>query len=457
LRTGRISGKKFLADIMENGTILKPERDGQKMRDKGLTHHIWIAMLFLSLGGSVFARPADTLSLKKCRKLAVDYSKLLKEKSLQRQLIKVNIRAENTGYLPQAEVIGQATHQSDVTGLPVSMPGVEPLSKEQYKASLNLRQVIYDGGYIARQKHLAVSAQKVEQSRLDVDIQKLKERVNDLYLSVMLINENIRLVELLKTEISLNIEKLSAMLKNGVTLKSNVDLLEVEYLKADQKLIELNSNKTITIGMLSVLMGRALPVNTLFIQPEIAPILGDTQSNRPEYRLFDSQNDRLRDQALLLDSKILPKLTVFAHGGYGRPGLNMLSNEFDWYYLTGVRLSVPLTNWTRTRQLKKSLTYQQSIIKAKKEAFSRNTGMQLNRQLHEMDKYRRLIEKDKAIIVKRSGIKETESVRLSNGVSTSTEFITQLNAENQAILNRKIHEIQLLQAIINYNALKGFE
>jgi outer membrane protein TolC len=283
----------------------------------------------------------------------------------------------------------------------------------------------------------------------------LKERINGLYLSVLLINENIRLVELLKTDLSANIQKLSAMLTNGVALKSNVDVLEAEQMKADQKLIELSSNKKSTIEMISVLVGKRLPENTVFIQPVSVPDTRDTVSQRPEYKLFDSQKASLENQSLLISTKNMPKLYLFANGGYGRPGLNMLSNNFAWYGLGGIKLSIPLTSWTSTRHEKQVVIYQQSIIDSKKEDFSRNNHMQINQQLNEIDKYKKLIEVDKEIITKRTGIKETEAAKLANGVSTSNDYITELNAENQAMLNLKVHQIQLIQSIINYNAFKG--
>ena len=397
----------------------------------------------------------SSLTLDKCYTLAIDYSTISKQKTLQQQVANANVKTANSGWLPQAELNGQATYQSAVTSIPISMPGIEALSKDQYKGTLDLKQVIYDGGYISRQKQLYNSSLQVEQLKLDIDIQQLKERINGLYLSVLLINENIHLIELLKKDISANIEKLSAMLSNGVALKSNVDILEAELMKADQKLIELTSNKKSTIEMLSILIGKTISENTVFVRPAIEANIKDTISNRPEYKLFDLQKTNLKSQSSLIGSKNMPKLYLFANGGYGRPGLNQLSNNFDWFYIAGVKLSIPLTNWTSTRHEKQVVVYQQSIIDAKKEDFARNNKMQISQQVNEMDKYRQLIEKDNAIIAKRSSIKENESVKLANGISTSNDYITELNAENQAMLNLKLHEIQLLQSIINYNSFKG--
>ncbi len=431
----------------------KFKKDSANMRSSFIDYII-ISLLAAALISAASGQSDQTLTLDQCQAMAVEYSTLLKQKSLQQQAFKANAKAENIGYLPQAELGAQVTYQSDVTGIPLPIPGVEAMSKDQYKATLDLRQVIYDGGYIGWQKRLAASGSQVEQSRLSVEVQQLKERVNGLYLGILLINENIRLVEVLKRELTANTEKLSAMLKSGVAFKSNVDILKVEGIKADQKIIELVSNKTSMLGTLSILLGRVIPEQTVFVQPVSEPAI-QTASSRPEYKLFDLQRGYLQNQSSLINSRHMPKIFLFGNGGYGRPALNMLNNDFDWFYIAGVKLTIPLTSWADTHHRKHAIALQQAIVDWKKEAFSRNNRMQINQQLNEIEKYRRLIEKDKVIITLRTGIKQTQSVKLENGVITSSDFVSELNAENQAMLNLKLHEIQLIQSIINYNALKG--
>jgi len=412
--------------------------------------------LFLTgLGMNTFAQQPDSLTLDQCYTLAIEYSTISSQKTLQQQIAEANRKTANSGWLPQASLNGQASYQSDVTKISIPGMNVESLSKDQYKGTLDLTQVLYDGGYISRQKKLYEAGLQVEQVKLDLSQQQLKERVNSLYLSILLLNENIRLVEILNKDIATNIDKLSAMLKNGVALKSNVDILEAEQMKAEQKLIELRMNKKSTIEMLAILLGKGFSEDTKFISPMMVANTSDTVSNRPEYKLFDLQKSSLQSHSALINTKNSPKLYLFATEGYGRPNLNMLSNDFKWYGIAGVKLSIPLTNWTSTRHERKVVTYQQSLVDAQKEDFARNNKMQINQQVNEIDKYKQLIEKDKAIVAKRTEIKETESVKLANGVSTSNDYVTELNAENQAMLNLKLHEVQLMQAIINFNSLKG--
>jgi len=425
----------------------------RKWNNKVLCHLAVVILIALNLGRLAYGQRPDILSLEKCYSLAIEFSTLSKQNLLNQNIAEANRQTVNSGYLPQAEINGQATYQNDV--IPVESFGYQALSKDQYKATLDLKQVIYDGGYISHQKQLFKTGLKIEQVKLDISKQQLKERINNFYLSILLINENISLVELLRKDIRASIVNLSALLINGITLKSNVDILEAELLKADQKLIELEVNKKSTIEMLSIILGKEIPDNMVFTIPEVEKVKNDMDSNRAEYKLFEIQKTNLQNQYGLNDSKNMPKLYLFANGGYGRPGYNMLSNDFTWLYITGVQLSIPLTHWITTHRENKVITYQQSLIDIQKEDFSRNNQMQMKQQLNEIEMYRLLIEKDKSIITKRIEIKETVAAKLSNGISTSNDFLTELNAENQSMLNLKLHEIQLLQATLAYKSLIG--
>ena len=76
-------------------------------------------------------------------------------------------------------------------------------------------------------------------------------------------------------------------------------------------------------------------------------------------------------------------------------------------------------------------------------------------QTAQINSLKAILEKDKLIIEKRKSIKETASSQLANGSITSTDYLIESNAEMQAILNQKIHEIKLMNAISNYNSSKG--
>lgn len=412
-----------------------------------------VSCLFLGQAVAVQVQQADSLTLDQCYELAIAHSTLGKQAGLQQQITASGMKSTGSGYLPQAQINGQATYQSVVVTLPISMPGVEPLNKDQYKATLDLQQMVYDGGYISRQKEILETGLQMERDKLDITALQLKDRVSGLYLGILLLDENIRITGIFQDNLNNNIAKLSALFENGVALRSNINLLEAELLKAQQQETGLRSDRKSLVQMLAVLLGRALPENACFVIPRPVADVANPVSERPEFRLFDTQKNYLDKQASLINSKNMPKVYLFATGGNGRPGLNMLSNSFDWYYMVGAKLSIPLTNWTSTKHERHAVVYQQSLVDEQRTDFDRQNRMDIIRQIGEIGKYKALVETDQAIIAKRKAITGTEEKKLLNGVSTSHDYVTELNAENQAMLDQKLHEIQLIQAVINYKSL----
>lgn len=136
--------------------------------------------------------------------------------------------------------------------------------------------------------------------------------------------------------------------------------------------------------------------------------------------------------------------------GYGRPGLNMLSNDFKGYAMVGAKLSWNVWNWNQTDNERQVLGVQKSIIETQKESFYQNMKIALQNNLSEINKYQSLIETDNRIIQLRNEITLSSASQLDNGVITSSEYLTEVNAELQARLNLKTHLVKYTQAKYDY-------
>lgn len=400
---------------------------------------------------------AQKMTLELSHEMAIRHSTIYSQRTIQSDMAIANIKSAKSAYLPNAEINGHASYQSQVTAIPISIPGVDipTIDKDQYRATIDLQQLVYDGGYVSRQKKLLESGLQIENIRLDISQAALKDRVSGIYLGILLIDENISITKLLVAELTNNIDKLKAMVAGGVALNSNVEKLEVERMKVSQRITELYANRNSLVEMLSSLIGEQIASQTVFEAPNISTANYSIESKRAEYRLFDAQKKSLVAQQSLVESKNLPKVLAFATGGYGRPGLNMLSNDFDTYYIVGARLSIPLTKWTSTKHEKQAIASKRNLIEEQRVEFERQNRAEIINSLGEIDKYKKLIATDKEIITKLREITSAEQEKLLNGVSTSNDYLSELNAENQAVMNQKLHEIQLLQAIINYKSLTG--
>lgn len=412
-------------------------------------------ILLIITGQLAYAQHA--IDLEQCQLLAEQNYALVKQKGELQKILELILKNSNTAYLPQVELNAQGSYQSDVTSIPISLPNVEipTLSKDQYRATVDVRQLLYDGGIIQKQKLLSITGDKIEKQKIAISLYQLKNRVNQLYFNILLLDETIRLTDLLQGDLEARIRKVAAGIQNGAVLKSNGDILEAELLKTHQKLIEVQASRKALLQTLGILINQDLEENTTLQTPVVGNPLQDQIFNRPEIRLFALQKDYLQNQQGLLAVKNTPKLSAFFQGGYGRPGLNMLNNNFDFFYITGVKLNWPLWNWNTAKNERKILEGRQNIINSQQEDFLQNLRIALRNYRMDIEKLESLIVKDGQIIEIRNKIRERAAAQLENGLITSNDYLLELNAENQARLNLKAHQMQLLMVQASYALESG--
>jgi outer membrane protein TolC len=262
-------------------------------------------------------------------------------------------------------------------------------------------------------------------------------------------------MKLQRSTIQARLAEVESGVKNGLVLASNADILRAELLRFDQRIAETEIAMNSSYRILSILVGEDIQADTPLemTSPEI--LLELTPDNRLEYRLFSLQEQKTESMKIVASSRLLPRLIAYGQVGYGRPGLDMLKNEFDDLYIIGARLSWNIWNWNRTKNEKSMLDLSRNIVQSNRDAFSQGISIELERKQAEILRYQKLLEKDQEIVTIRSKIVQTYNSRLSNGVITATEYITELNAETEAMLNLKIHEVQLARAKYEYLAAAG--
>jgi outer membrane protein TolC len=414
-----------------------------------------IAALLFTL--SVQAQDNNRLTLQQAYQLAQQNYPMIKQKELVRQTATLNIENISKGFLPQLNISGQATYQSEVTSVPVKIPGfeIESPSKDQYKIQAELSQLVYDGGNTTAQKNIQRVNALVEDQKAEVELYKVKERINQLYLGILLIDEQLKQVELVKKDVQLGINRVEAQVKNGTAFRSSQLTLEAELLKNDQRAIELKANRKGLVDVLALFINRSLPANVQLEQPVPVTTIQQERIARPELRLFSYQDSLFKVQNQLISARNRPRTSLFVQGGYGRPGLNMLKNEFDLFYIAGVRLNWGLGGLYTTKKERELLSVNQRMVNVQKDVFLLNTNTALKQQQSELDKLQQLIQSDQQIITIRTQVKDAANAQLANGVITASDYLREVNAEDQARLSLITHQLQLLQAQINYRTLTG--
>lgn len=406
--------------------------------------------LLLLLSFVVFSQ--EKISLNDCYQwVDVNYP-LAKKNDLLAQKNALDLDVIQTEILPQVQLSAQASYQSDVIGVPIAT--LTPPNKDQYRATLSINQLIYAGGAIAAKKEVKKASLYTQQKQVEVQMYPLKKQINQLYFSVLLVQEKYLLLVAKQTLLQTKLKEVKSGIKNGMVLPSSDKVIQAELLKVTQQFLELSSQKNTLIKTLSSLTRKTLQEDTVFEQPEVYTALSPSL-HRPELDLFRLKKEEIQKSEVLLSKENAPKLAGFANTGYGNPGLNMLDNSFQGFYVVGVQFNWKVFDWNANAKKRKALLINKDQIDNEKKVFELNTRIEMNQQQDEIDKLVGFIIADLQIVdLRKEVLKSTES-QLKNGVITAASYLVELtNLYNDENL-LKTHEIQLLLVKSNYNVTKG--
>eukprot|EP01137_Pigoraptor_chileana_P021539 Opistho-2@85416 len=410
----------------------------------------YLIIVFLLAANTGFSQ---TFTLEKIQDLALSNYPLIRQNNLLKSTESLNIDNIKSLLFPQITINGQVTYQSDVTGLtiPNNLFKIDPLSKDQYRATAEIQQVLYDGGLNRKTREISKLGTEIDLLKNEVELYKVRERVTLLYCSIVYTDAVLKQVKYITTDLNNGLQKVEALYKNGVVFRNNVLQVKAQILQNNQRIDEILSAKRSLYNALELLSGEKIPDTTVFILPAQVTLLDETtQIARPEISLFDAQISSVGQQTALIDARTKPKMGAFLQGGYGKPGLNMLKNEFSWFTLTGIRLQWSLGSFYTTRKEKTILQNQTGLIRNQKETYLLNTNIQLKQQLDEINKLEKLVDSDKEIVSIREQIKNVTLAQLTNGVINSNDYLKEVTAYDLAAQALIQHEIQLVQSKLVY-------
>lgn len=420
------------------------------MKQKVLFIGMWLG--FVSVGHT-----QSTLTLDECYRQAETHSPQAGQTRLIQEATELQLKLLNRNFMPQSRLNGQATWQSDVTSVPIKLPNFEisPPPKDQYKLTLDVTQSIWDGGTIQKQKAVAVANQLADQQKVTVDLYQLREQVSSLYFGALFAERQLKNFDILDKELRAKLTKTKASVQNGIAIRSNILALEARILEVEQLVLETQTRRTASLEALSLLTGANIDANTSLQLPTVAT--NSVDINRPELKWFDAQKQTLSVSEKLVKAKNLPKLSAFATGGYGRPGLNFLSTEFKTYFIGGVQLQIPLSHlYTNSQAIEvQQLRVNQQRVEKQKENFLLATQVRMASQRQEVSRLQALVESDRKLIDIRATMRKAAESQLENGIITASDYLTELDNEDSARQNLILHEVQLLQAQNNLRLSSG--
>ncbi len=415
-----------------------------------------ISLLIILLSIMLQSMTQDVIRLKDCYDLAISNYPLIKQKNVFKTLEENRISQLEKNFLPTVNLNLQATYQSDVTMLSIDNAVASTLgmnlpniSKDQYKANLDIQQLIWDGGVTHEQKKIEHLNKQINDQELEVELYKIKDRINQLFFNNMLIEKQLGVLSLSKESLEKNIEALNHIIDQGMALQSELDILSAEVITIEQQISGLKHQQIAIRKMLSIYIGKDLNEDQKFEFDESELNLGNLTINRPEIRSFELNREKQNASMTQIDASKLPIVSGNGQLGYGRPALNMLSNNFDTYYKIGLNLSWKLWDWNKKNTDKKLLSLRSEMIKNQQETFEHNIWINYKQNNSEVNKLEEFLIQDQEIIKLRTNISLVAESKLKKGILTSAEYLTEFNKETQSKLNFEYHKIQLALAKLN--------
>ena len=412
-------------------------------------------LVVLSLFGGVHL--SAQVTLEKCVRLAQDNYPLIRKYDLLNQMKEVNLSDINKSWLPQINVYGQGTVQNEVPSFPESLAGmisqtgtdISGLNEWQYKIGADISQNIWDGSASKTGRKIERAEDAERKASLDVQLYAIRERVEDLYFGILLIEEQCRQTRNMQTLLQSNLDKLRAMYENGTALQSDVDMVEAQYLSTSQQLIQAESTAESYRKVLEIFTGESLAGQEL-VKPD-ASIPQDLLPDRPELRLFEAQLQTNEARNASVTASTMPRIGLFAQAYYGYPGLDyfesMMSRDLSFNILAGVKVSWNIGAFYHKKNDRRKLHLSSNHIAVERDVFLFNTNMQTRSQLDHIDELKAVMEKNGRIVELRTNVRKAAEAQLDNGVIDATDLLTKLTDEKQARLNASYQEIQLLQSI----------
>lgn len=402
----------------------------------------------------------NTYTLDEYRKLVVSHYPKLDNKQINQDISQLKTENIRNAYLPEIILNGQATYQSDVTSidLPETLTSmgfdIEGVSNDQYKAYLDVKQTIWDGGITKAQREMEAINLDGEQQKIDIEVHQLKRIADTYFFNVLLVRKSLEVLKLQNEVLAKQLERLQKSLQQGVVTQKDVLEFEVEQLKMQQKITQASMREESLLAAMGVIAGADFSSRDTFRIPEVDNVTG-LANKRPELQLFSLQQKQVELSNSLLESARNPKFFGFGQAGYGKPGLNMLKNEFDTYYMVGVGLKWEVFDWNEAKRKKQIAQLNMKKVDVQKDDFLQKQDMQLAQARNEIEMQRQLVQQDERIVEMHHRITQTASSELENGAITSTDYLTDLNAETTARINHEIHKIELVKAKNDYKTLLG--
>lgn len=399
------------------------------------------------------------ITLDECIGLAYDNYPQIKEMSLIEMTRGIDLKTAAYAWLPHLNVSGKATWQSEVVEMPIEIPGMDiRIPHDQYGLTAEFTQQIWDGGTSHSRRELAEAGAEVKKTQLETNLWAIRSRIQNIYLGIILIDKQMRLNDLLRENLERNSEEVGSLINGGVALPTDLDQVSVNILSCLQQRASLEADRRSYVKLLGLMTGRDMTGVELAIPQEALDFQDDGMrdfATRPEMSLYSAQLKQNEVQLRQLNTLISPKLNLSLQGGYGRPGMNMLSGDFSAYFVAGLKLQWNIGALYTRGMDKRKLKADAQKIDLTRETFLLNSSVEAEQKNNAIEKARDVLDRDSEIIALRQRIREAGENQYREGTIKMNDYLSMLDEEYKAKANESMHEVQLMMAVYDMKNTLG--
>jgi len=420
----------------------------------------------LSAAGFCAEAPADTITLERLYGMVRSNHPALEKEGLIDRKSELSGRNLTFSWLPQFDLEGSGTFQSDVTSIDPELPPAMAAdrfqfpspARDQYRAELKVSQMIFDSGVTSARRELLRRDIAIEHKQVESEYYAIQKAVNNHFFAILKLKKEKAISESITDELRQQRGRVLSAKRHGAATGSAVNEIESRIIQGEQRIISIETELCSLYEAIGELTGTEIDTSAVLLIPEYSPSLSsDNRSfrDRPDIQALEMRMKRIRTAEKLTFRENLPRIFGFATVGYGRPGLNMLSDEFDSYYMAGVTLSWNIFNWGRNRRERGILEVNRKILDKGRQSLIREISAELQRAIRAIEKYVRILDKDRRIVELRKKIASEKRSRFENGDITADDYISEMDRLEQARLNTEKDRIELQRARVKYLMIKG--
>ncbi len=425
-------------------------------RKTSLKFKLMAFALFLYLPNIVGAQSITVLNLDSCYSRAVRNYPLIRQYDLIEKSKDYTISNANKAYLPQVSLTGIGAYI--ISGLPsISLPNTEAPNQSdlQFIGIAMINQLIWDGGATRSQKNVAKATAGVDKATVDVSLYDIRERVNQLYFGVLVIDEQLKTLAILKESLGRSLNNVKLTKENGLTDQPDVDQVKTELLNVEQRKIEFDFTRKGYVVMLTFMTGSVIPESAKFEIPVSLESYSTLVNNRPELSFYENQIKLVEASSSFDKVSVMPKIGLLGAGILIEPGISFASTTMSSLALAGLSISWNTSGIYKLSTNNKINKIKTERINNQRETFLFNNNLQLKQVSSEIDKQKAILSNDNEIVSLRGKIKNAYQVKYDNGMCSINDLITAINKENESISTKSLHQVQLLMSLYNYKTKTG--